>query len=43
MHVDVAEVKALDGGAEAVYRFTYEVEGRAQALLRRRSRLPVLH
>ena len=27
MHVEVAEVKALDGGAEAVYRLTYETEG----------------
>jgi acyl dehydratase len=27
MHVEVAEVKALDGGAEAVYRLTYEIEG----------------
>ena len=31
MHVDLAEVKALDGpngtGAEAVYRLTYEIEG----------------
>jgi len=27
MHVAVAEVKPLDGGAEAVYRLTYEVEG----------------
>jgi acyl dehydratase len=27
MHVDVAEVKPLDGGAEAVYRLTYETEG----------------
>jgi acyl dehydratase len=27
MHVEVAEVKPLDGGAEAVYRLTYEVEG----------------
>jgi acyl dehydratase len=27
MHVDVAEVKALDGGAEAVYRLTYEIDG----------------
>ena len=29
MHVEVAEVKELDGGsgAEAVYRLTYEVEG----------------
>src|SRR6476659_9827456 len=27
MHVALAEVKALDGGAEAVYRLTYEVEG----------------
>ena len=26
MHVDLAEVKALEGGAEAVYRLTYEVE-----------------
>ncbi len=26
-HVEVAEVKPLDGGAEAVYRLTYEVEG----------------
>jgi acyl dehydratase len=27
MHVAIAEVKPLDGGAEAVYRLTYEVEG----------------
>jgi len=27
MHVQIAEVKALEGGAEAVYRLTYEVEG----------------
>jgi acyl dehydratase len=27
MHVQVAEVKELPGGAEAVYRLTYEVEG----------------
>ena len=27
MHVGVAEVKALEGGAEAVYRLTYEIEG----------------
>jgi acyl dehydratase len=27
MHVALAEVKALDGGAEAIYRLTYEVEG----------------
>jgi acyl dehydratase len=27
MQVALAEVKALDGGAEAVYRLTYEVEG----------------
>jgi acyl dehydratase len=27
MHVAVAEVTPLDGGAEAVYRLTYEVEG----------------
>jgi acyl dehydratase len=27
MHVALAEVKELDGGAEAVYRLTYEVEG----------------
>ena len=27
MHVEIAEVKELDGGAEAVYRLTYEVEG----------------
>ena len=27
MHVEVAEVKPLDGGAEAVYRLTYETEG----------------
>ena len=27
MHVQIAEVKPLDGGAEAVYRLTYEVEG----------------
>lgn len=27
MHVAIAEVRALDGGAEAVYRLTYEVEG----------------
>ncbi len=27
MHVALAEVKALDGGAEAVYRLTYEIEG----------------
>ena len=27
MHVAVAEVKPLDGGAEAVYRLTYEIEG----------------
>jgi acyl dehydratase len=34
MHVEVAEVKELDGpggsGAEAVYRLTYEVEGQAK-------------
>jgi acyl dehydratase len=27
MHVEVAEVRELAGGAEAVYRLTYEVEG----------------
>lgn len=27
MHVEIAEVKPLEGGAEAVYRLTYEVEG----------------
>jgi len=27
MHVEVAEVKELEKGAEAVYRLTYEVEG----------------
>jgi acyl dehydratase len=27
MHVDLAEVKELDRGAEVVYRLTYEVEG----------------
>jgi acyl dehydratase len=27
MHVDLAELKELDGGAEVVYRLTYEVEG----------------
>jgi acyl dehydratase len=27
IHVEVAEVKPLDGGAEAVYRLTYETEG----------------
>ena len=27
MHVQLAEVRSLDGGAEAVYRLTYEVEG----------------
>jgi acyl dehydratase len=27
MHVQVAEVNELNGGAEAVYRLTYEVEG----------------
>jgi acyl dehydratase len=27
MHVEVAEVKALEGGAEAVYHLTYEIEG----------------
>lgn len=27
MHVQVAEVNELQGGAEAVYRLTYEVEG----------------
>jgi acyl dehydratase len=34
MHVEVAEVKELDGpggkGAEAVYRLTYEVEGQSK-------------
>ena len=30
MHVEVAEVKDLDGGAEAVYRLTYEVEGQTK-------------
>src|SRR4051794_32912929 len=32
MHVEVAEVKELDGGsgAEAVYRLTYEVEGQTK-------------
>ena len=28
MHVEVAEVKPLDGGAEVVWRLTYEVEGK---------------
>ena len=28
MHVEVAEVKQLDGGAEVVWRLTYEVEGK---------------
>jgi acyl dehydratase len=27
MDVEIAEVRPLDGGAEAVYRLTYEVEG----------------
>jgi acyl dehydratase len=27
MHVEVAAVKELDGGAEVVYRLTYEVDG----------------
>jgi acyl dehydratase len=27
MHVDIAKVTELDGGAEAVYHLTYEVEG----------------
>jgi acyl dehydratase len=27
MHVEIAEVKELEGGAEVVYRLTYEVEG----------------
>ena len=30
MHVRIAEVKELDGGAEAVYRLTYEVKGEAK-------------
>jgi acyl dehydratase len=30
MHVEVAEVKPLDGGAEAVYRLTYETEGESK-------------
>jgi acyl dehydratase len=30
MSVEVAEVKPLDGGAEAVYRLTYEVEGESK-------------
>jgi acyl dehydratase len=30
MHVDLAEVKELDGGAEAVYHLTYEVDGEAK-------------
>ncbi|MHA6782077.1 MaoC family dehydratase [Pseudonocardia saturnea] len=30
MHVRIAEVKEIDGGAEAVYRLTYEVEGEAK-------------
>lgn len=30
MHVALAEVKDLTGGAEAVYRLTYEVEGEAK-------------
>lgn len=30
MHVDLAEVNRLEGGAEAVYRLTYEVEGEAK-------------
>jgi acyl dehydratase len=28
MHVEIAEVKPLDGGAEVVWRLTYEVEGK---------------
>jgi acyl dehydratase len=28
MHVDVAEVKPLDGGAEVVWHLTYEIEGK---------------
>ena len=28
MHVDIAEVKPLDGGVEVVWRLTYEVEGK---------------
>ena len=28
MHVEVAEVKQLEGGAEVVWRLTYEVEGK---------------
>jgi acyl dehydratase len=28
MHVEVAEVKALEGGAEVVWRLTYEIEGK---------------
>ena len=27
MHVQIAEVKELEGGAEAVYRLTYEIDG----------------
>ena len=28
MHVEIAEVKQLEGGAEVVWRLTYEVEGK---------------
>jgi acyl dehydratase len=30
MHVDIAEVKPLDGGAEVVWRLTYEIEGQSK-------------
>ena len=30
MHVEVAEVKQLEGGAEVVWRLTYEVEGKSK-------------
>jgi acyl dehydratase len=30
MHVDLAELKELDGGAEVVYRLNYEVDGESK-------------
>ena len=30
MHVEIAEVKHLEGGAEVVWRLTYEVEGKSK-------------
>ena len=43
MHVELTEVNELKGGAEAIYRLTYESRGRTQTVLCRRPGLPLLH